>query len=60
MNEQYSKLIELLDLWDSERKTSYAQSTLRNLMVGALCMALKLDIINSKKCQELRDKYSLN
>ena len=51
MNDQYSKLIELLDLWDSERKTSYAQSTLRNLMVGALCMALKLDIINSKNAR---------
>lgn len=56
---QYEKLIELLDMWDLDRQTSYAKNALCNLMVGAICAALKMGIIDSVKMHELNEKYKV-
>lgn len=56
---QYEKLIELLDMWDIDRKTSHAKNALCSLIVGAICAALKMGIIDSVKMHELNEKYKV-
>jgi len=56
---QHEKLIELLDMWDIDRQTSYAKNALCSLMVGAICAALKMGVIGSIQMKELNEKYKV-
>ena len=56
---QHEKLIELLDMWGLDRQTSHAKNALCSLMVGAICAALKMGVIDSGQMKELNEKYKI-